>query len=133
MSLSNGVLPTEKIVNDLTAVEKGQTAVNAFIEDRLVKQTTGFYWPELSTRHSVPLYLWRQLLPDHLFSTLEKADTRLLLHAHDASLKYQDVIIHTPDTDVFIFTITMWVIEARIFIKTGKQNNLRLIDVEKNG
>ena len=57
MSLSNGVLPTEKIVNDLTAVEKGQTAVNAFIEDRLVKQTTGFYWPELSTRHSVPLYL----------------------------------------------------------------------------
>ena len=30
MSLSNGALPTEKIVNDLTAVEKGQAAVNAF-------------------------------------------------------------------------------------------------------
>ena len=32
---------------------------------------------------------------------------------------------------MFILAITMWVIEARIFIKTGKENNLKLIDVEK--
>ena len=65
------------------------------------------------------------------FRRKKEADTRLFLHAHDASLNYQDITIHTPDTDVFILAITMWVIEGRIFIKTGKQNNLRLIDVEK--
>ena len=32
---------------------------------------------------------------------------------------------------MFLLTITNWVAEARISIKTGKQNNLRLIDVEK--
>ena len=32
---------------------------------------------------------------------------------------------------MFLLTITIWVAEARISIKTGKQNNLRLIDVEK--
>ena len=38
MSLSNGVLLTEKI-----AEEKELAALNAFIENGLVKQTTGFY------------------------------------------------------------------------------------------
>ena len=46
MSLCKGVLPTEKIANYiLTAEEKGLTTLNAFLEDRLVKQTTGFYEP----------------------------------------------------------------------------------------
>ena len=53
------------------------------------------------------------------------------MHAHDASQNYQDFIIHAPDTDVFVLAITMWVIEARIFIKTENQSNLRLIDLEK--
>ena len=60
----------------------------------------------------------------------KKTDTRLLRHAHDISLNYQDFIRLTPDTDAFILVITMWVIETIIFIKTGKQNNLKLIDVE---
>ena len=76
------------------------------------------------------LYLWRQL-PIIFFRRKKKqTPTRLLLHAHDASLNYRDITIHTPDTDVFILAITMWVIETRFVIKTGKQNNLRLIDVE---
>ena len=29
---------------------------------------------------------------NHLFSTQEEADTRLILHAQDASLNYQDII-----------------------------------------
>ena len=58
---------------------------------------------------------------DHLFLTQEEADTRLLLDAHDVSLNYQDIIIHTPDADVLILFITMWVIEPRIFIKTEEQ------------
>ena len=44
MSLSYEVLPTKKTANDLLNVEKKRlTVLNAFIEDRLVKQTTGFY------------------------------------------------------------------------------------------
>ena len=68
---------------------------------------------------------------NHLFSIQDEVDTRLLLYAYDASLNYQDIIIHTPDTDVFTLVITMWVIEARIFIKPGKQGKLRLVHVEK--
>ena len=46
MSLSYEVLPTKKTANDLLTVEKKRlTVLNAFIEDRLVKQTTGFYEP----------------------------------------------------------------------------------------
>ena len=46
MSLSYEVLPTKKTANDLLTVEKKRlTDLNAFIEDRLVKQTTGFYEP----------------------------------------------------------------------------------------
>ena len=61
----------------------------------------------------------------------KEINTRLLLHAHDTPLNYQNITIHTTDTDVFILAITMWVIETRTFIKIGKQNNLRLTDVEK--
>ena len=46
MSLSYEVLPTKKTANDLLTVEKKRlTVLKAFIEDRLVKQTTGFYKP----------------------------------------------------------------------------------------
>ena len=46
VSLSNGVLPTEKTTSDLlTAEEKGLSALNTFIGERLVKQTTYFYEP----------------------------------------------------------------------------------------
>ena len=46
VSLSNGVLPTEKTTSDLlTAEEKGLSALNTFTEEQLVKQTTYFYEP----------------------------------------------------------------------------------------
>ena len=46
VSSSNGVLPTEKITSDLsTAEEKGLSALNTSIEERLVKQTMDFYEP----------------------------------------------------------------------------------------
>ena len=46
ISLSSGILPTEKITSDLlTAEEKGLSALNTFNEKRLVKQTTDFYEP----------------------------------------------------------------------------------------
>ena len=46
VSLFNGVLPTEKITSDLlTAEEKGPSALNTIIEERLVKHITDFYKP----------------------------------------------------------------------------------------
>ena len=69
MSLSNGILPTEKIANDLLS------CLNTFIEDRLVKQTTGFYWLKLST-----------------FSTLKKS----------MKLKIQDKVVQlTAEKSIF--------------------------------
>ena len=67
----------------------------------------------------------------HLDSTQEEADTRLLLHAHDASVNYHNIVIQTPDTDVLILVTAMRVSETKFYVKTGKQNKLRLIDVEK--
>ena len=58
MSLSNGVLQTEKIANDLlTTEEKGLAALDAFIKDRLVKQATDFY----ETIKKLKLYTFRTL------------------------------------------------------------------------
>ena len=46
ISFSSGILPTEKTTSDLlTAEEKGLSALNTFIEERLVKQATDFYEP----------------------------------------------------------------------------------------
>ena len=46
VSLSSGVLPTEKITSDfLTGEEKGLHTLNTFIEEQLVKQTTDVYEP----------------------------------------------------------------------------------------
>ena len=67
----------------------------------------------------------------HLDSTQEEADTRLLLRAHDASVNYHNIVIQTPDTDVLILAIAVRVSETKFYVKTGKQNKLRLIDVEK--
>ena len=67
----------------------------------------------------------------HLDSTQEEADTRLLLHAHDASVNYHNIVIQTRYADVLILAIAMRVSETKLYVKTGKQSKLRLIDVEK--
>ena len=72
----------------------------------------------------------------HLFSTQEEADTRLLLHAKDAASICEKIVIHTPDTDVFLLAVAMSQhIDSSLYIKTGVKNNVRLIsiaDVAKN-
>ena len=49
----------------------------------------------------------------HLDSTQEEADTRLLLHAHDASVNYHNIVIQTPDTDNLILAIAIRVSETK--------------------
>ena len=43
---------------------------------------------------------------EHLSSDHEEADTKLILHAHNAALHgVKTIDIHSPDTDVFIFAL----------------------------
>ena len=42
---------------------------------------------------------------NHLFSTQEEADMRILLHAEDASHSTSSIVVWSPDTDVAVFCI----------------------------
>ena len=71
---------------------------------------------------------------DNLNSTQEEADTRIFLHAAYAanSSEVTDIIIVSPDTDVFIIGISLQSgIAAKLHFHTGRGINLRTIDLEK--
>ena len=52
----------------------------------------------------------------------EEADTRILLHSKHASLECENVIIHSPDTDVFFIAVAKSNdIPANLFFQTGKK------------
>uniref|UniRef100_UPI00358DF722 uncharacterized protein n=1 Tax=Myxine glutinosa TaxID=7769 RepID=UPI00358DF722 len=66
-----------------------------------------------------------------LNSTHEEADTRMFLHAAHAAHTSNDVIIVSPDTDVFIIGIALVPqISAHLYFHTGKGVNLRTIDLK---
>ena len=55
-----------------------------------------------------------------LFTLQEEADTRMFLHCKHASEEFNNIVIHTPDTDVLVIGLTMQSqINAELFIKTG--------------
>ena len=68
---------------------------------------------------------------DHLNSSQEEVDTRMLLHAKDiASQGFTSIVIHTPDTDVPIITLGVSMqIHANIYLKNGVKNNVRIISL----
>ena len=60
----------------------------------------------------------------------EEADTRLILHASNAAQTHSNVIIISPDTDVFFVALnTSLVIHCEIFFLTGTQNKTRIISL----
>ena len=70
--------------------------------------------------------LTRKQPADNLACTHEEADTRMLLHAMDADLKFQDtdgrIIIKTPDTDVVslvVYYIPQMKHVSEFWIETG--------------
>ena len=70
------------------------------------------------------------LLPE-LTCDHEEADTRLLLHAkHAAAHRFQDVVIRSPDTDVFIIAIASPV-TCNMFFDTGVGNNRRILSISQ--
>uniref|UniRef100_UPI00358F38F6 uncharacterized protein n=1 Tax=Myxine glutinosa TaxID=7769 RepID=UPI00358F38F6 len=67
-----------------------------------------------------------------LASTQEEADTRILLHAKNASGNYSSIIIVAEDTDVFILCLAFQrKIDCDMYIKCGSATRIRCIDVKK--
>ena len=69
---------------------------------------------------------------DELYSDHEEADTRLLLHAKQASRTHSHVIIRSPDTDVFILLLGhKSAIPTSLYFDTGIGNQRRILDISK--
>ena len=68
-----------------------------------------------------------------LTCTQEEADTRLLLHSKHASTNgFSQVVIRSPDTDVFIIALaSSKMIDAQLLFQTGVGNKSRIIDISK--
>ena len=58
---------------------------------------------------------------NNLVSNKEEADTKLLLHSQQASRnRFDDIMIHIPDTDVFFLMLSMSnKIAGKLYMKTG--------------
>lgn len=66
-----------------------------------------------------------------LCSSQEEADTRIYLHASFAANTSTDVIIMSPDTDVFVIGVSLQnLIPAHLYFHTGRGTNLRTIDIK---
>ena len=62
----------------------------------------------------------------------KEADTRMLLHAKHASHDHDDVVIRSPDTDVFVLAVGhKCSFDASLYFVTGTGNNCRIIDINK--
>ena len=69
---------------------------------------------------------------EELSSDHEEADTRMIAHARHASLSYSNVIVKSPDTDVFFIALNATNdIFANLFFETGKGNSRRIISLNK--
>ena len=69
-------------------------------------------------------------MAEYLQSNQEIADTCMLLHAQNASLTHQDVIVSSPDTDVFIIALSkLHEIKANMYMLTGTGDKRRLVDL----
>ena len=70
-------------------------------------------------------------LVEGLWCNQEEADTRMICHANHAALSYPNIIINSPDTDVFFIALNSAVsINASVFFETGTRNKRRIISLE---
>ena len=69
-------------------------------------------------------------LVDELESDHQEADTRMLLHAKHDSSTYDNIVISTPDTDVFMIALAMLSdIDAHLYLLTGTKDKRRVINL----
>ena len=73
-------------------------------------------------------------VPD-LFSDHEEADTRLLLHAHQAARAFSSVTIKHPDTDVMVLSLakSQYFHGCHLLFMTGSGCNNRIINITELG
>lgn len=67
---------------------------------------------------------------EYLSCDHEEADTRMIAHAHHASHFYRNIVIKSPDTDVFFILLNACLdINADLFFETGVGNGKRIISL----
>ena len=65
---------------------------------------------------------------ENLSSNHEQADTRIILHAKDASITHDRIIIWSPDTDVAVLAISFYhQIRKQLWFRTGVKDKTRFI------
>ena len=65
-----------------------------------------------------------------LFCKQKEADTRIFQHCKHASAWFREVIIHTPDADVFVLALGFTrSLNCELFIKTGVKGKNRIISI----
>ena len=68
----------------------------------------------------------------HLRSTHEEADTRILLHAADASMSTEDIVVWSPDTDVAVLCCHyVRRLNVRLYFRTGVKDKARFIPIHE--
>ena len=68
---------------------------------------------------------------DMLESNQEEADTRLLLHVENANQDYPNIVINSPDTNVFILALSKCLsIDAHLNFLTVVKDKRKIIDIE---
>ena len=73
-----------------------------------------------------------QEVPQLSTFTHEEADTRMFLHAsYVANTCDRNIIVRSPDTDVFVIgtALASNIASSRLYFHTGKDNNVRTIDL----
>ena len=69
---------------------------------------------------------------EELNCTQEEADTRMLLHASHISSDFNDVVIHTPDTDVVVIGVAFAKsLSCDLLVKTGVKDKTRIISINR--
>ena len=67
---------------------------------------------------------------EDLESDHEEADTRMLAHAKNASAEYPNIIIRSPDKDVFAIALNASLsIHSHLYFETGTKDKRRIISV----
>ena len=62
----------------------------------------------------------------------EEADAKILLHANHIRQSTENVVIHTPDTDVLLIAFAAsGQIPGCLFIRTGTKNKAHIISIDK--
>ena len=97
------------------------------LKDGLLMFTHGNICHRISTnaQGEVEIEGCQELSCDH-----EEADTRLLVHSKHAAADFEDIVICSPDTDVFILLLGQnQAIQSNLFFHTGAGNQRRIINV----